>query len=149
MKQSTLPSLVLALLLCSAGCSGGKSPGSKEERQPDIGPDVRAVNSPSELFHASTELANALADVLTDIKDEDSASKAEPRIDVLNKKAQLLAVKSKELHIDSQLQQRLEEQFKDETDKAKRRIEAEKHRIKADPKLSKVLQVMNLKGLLE
>ena|SRR5438477_9894494 len=147
MRQSTPVRFLLALLLISAGCSGYKSSGGKKE--PDIGPDVETVNSPVDLYRASTELANALADVLAEIKDKDSASKAEPKLDLLNRKAKILAAKSKELPLDPQQQQRLEQQFKADTDKASRRIEEERRRIKANPELAKLLADMNLKQLLE
>src|SRR5262249_54490559 len=88
MKKSTLEGLVVALLLVSAGCSGSKSSGGKEE--PDIGPDVEAVDSPTALFRAAIELENALADVLAEIKDKDSLSKAEPKIDMIERKGKIL-----------------------------------------------------------
>src|SRR5437660_3392979 len=100
MRKPFVGCLLLMLALSLTGCSGGKLPVSEEERQPDIGPDVKAVNSPVDLFHASTELANTLADVLAEITDEDSARKAEAKLYVLTRKAKLLESISKELKFD-------------------------------------------------
>lgn len=150
MRQSTPGSFLLALVLLSAGCSGGKS--SRGNKEPEIGPDVKGVDSPVSLYRASTELANALADVLAEIKDSDTAKSAEPKLRVLTRKAKILAAKSKDLKFDERAPgtQPLPN-AKDEEDfaKARRRAEAEVKRIRADPELDKLLKAMDLQGLYD
>ncbi|MBI1913741.1 MAG: hypothetical protein HYS12_03145 [Planctomycetes bacterium] len=147
MRQLALGSAFLALALVSAGCSGGKSSAGKED--PDIGPDVNAADTPEALLQASVQLLNALADVLAEIKDKDSARKAEPKLEVLNRKAKILAAKIEELHFDPEQQQRLTQKYKNDSEKAGRRIENERRRINADPELSKLVKEIDRRSLLK
>src|SRR6266536_4022812 len=150
MKQSTLLGLVLALLLSSAGCSRGNSPGNKEEREPDMGPDVERVDSPAGLYRASIELANALADVLAEIKDRDAAKRAVPKLRILTRKAKSLDEKSQELSRNNlqSAQQLPNAKDKEDFEKAQRRAEVEWKRIQAKPELWKIIREMDLKGSL-
>jgi len=145
MRELTIVSLLLALGLASAGCRG------KEKPDPDIGPDVEAVDSPDALMQASVQLLNAQADVFERIKDKDSAEQAAPSLTVLRRKAAILEAKSKELKIDEQppeQQRLLGEKFRSEFEKATRRLMAESQRISADPELAKVLRKIDPGGFL-
>src|SRR5262245_17473090 len=107
MWRTTTASTFLLAALVSAGCIDNKQSGNKEEF--DFGPDVKAANTPAEVYRASAELVNALADVLTEIKDRDSATKARPKIEVIERKGKILTGKFEELHIDEKLHKELEQ----------------------------------------
>jgi len=141
MKKAILRSLVLVLLLFLAGCSGSKSSGGQEE--PDIGPKVERIESPEGVSAALVQWTNALADVYAEIKDRDSARQAAPKLHVLDRKAKILAAKSKEFNsndLPPEQQQRLEQKFKGDFEKARQRVDTELRRINADSELSKVLK---------
>jgi len=146
MKQLTFGSVMLALVLASAGCRG------KEKPDPDIGPNVEAVDSPDALMLASVNLLNAQADVFERIRDKDSAEQAEPSLHVLKRKAAILAGKSQELKMDEQTleqQKLLDQKYRSEFEKATRRLMAESRRINADPELAKVLRKIDPGGFLK
>src|SRR3954447_24950504 len=147
MRKLFAGSLLLVLALASAGCNGRKPSGNNKEPDRDIGPDVKAVASPEAFVQASIQLLEALADVHAEIKDKDSAEKAEPKLDVLNRKAKFLAAISDDLHFDPEQLQQLKQKYKDDFDKAYRRLDDERRRINADLELAKLLTEIDRRSL--
>jgi len=153
MRTTAVASLLLGLALAAAGCSGSKPLAEKEDTDPEpaVGPDVEAVDTPEALLRASIQFMNALADVLGSIKDRDSARKAEPLLRILTGKAKALEAAAGKVNLADQPVEQLkalEERYKGEFEKARRRAEQEVKRLNADPELSKILNRIDLRNLL-